>query len=80
MYCTSAVINVFIAIIRPTELHSGKYPCIVQVSCYMLRHPDFTLYALNYNINAEHKSVHRGNKEVKGRFERRGLVCRFPTL
>ncbi len=42
MYCASAVINVFIAIIRPEELHSGKYPCIVLVSCYMLRHPDFT--------------------------------------
>lgn len=32
MYCTSAVINVFIAIIRPEELHSGKYPCIVLVA------------------------------------------------
>lgn len=47
MYCTSAVINAVIAIIRPEELHSGKYPCTVLVSCYILRHPHCTLYALN---------------------------------
>lgn len=30
----------------------------------MLRHPDFTLYALNKKSIAERKSVHKGKKDV----------------
>lgn len=47
MYCASAVMNVVIAILRPEELHSGKYPSTVLVFCYILRQLDFNLYALN---------------------------------
>lgn len=39
----------------------------------MFRHPDFTLYALNMKSIAEHKSVHRGKKEVKGRLKKHVL-------
>jgi len=43
----------------------------------MLRHPDFTLYALNDKTIAEHKSVHRGNKKVKGRLKKDGWFAEF---
>lgn len=44
----------------------------------MLRHPDFTLYALNDKTIAEHKTVHRGNKKkLKVDWKKDGWFAEF---